>query len=1285
MANLKIGTLNVGGIHSPIKRKKILLYLKKQHIDIAFLQETHLLPPEVVKLGTLGWTVLSSAPFSSKARGVVTLIRNVHNVTVHASTIDHQGRYTITDISIDRTRLLLCNVYAPNVYSKDFFLQLLAKLYTYGDIPLILGGDLNIVASPKMDRSAPRQTASAPKVGVSYLARRLHATDIWRILHPLDRDYTCLSAAHGTLSRIDYLLTSETLFPRIIESAIETICISDHALCWVRIARNVDRGSHKQWRFPSYIAHSVKFREAVQAAWLSYSADNAEHASNSPLLFWQASKAVLRGQILSYTAHREKTLHASYATLQENLTLAYTTFKDSPSPGNRESYISHKEAFMALLSQMEAKHTFSARSTFHRFGNRSGKLLSRLLKGQHPPTIIKCLRNAGGAPTTKGTEMSAILQAFYEKLYKCAQSDEVARVQFWEKVTLPQMTSTQAASLMAPITPDEIRKAIKHLKTNKSPGPDGLSNEFYKILAPYLVDTLCAVFNSLLDGQTLPAYFNSALIKVLHKQGRDPELPASYRPISLLNSDYKLFTKIVADRLKSIVPSIIHEDQTGFIPGRQSVTNVRKVLSTIQWVDHQGLGDPCAILSLDAEKAFDLVAWDHLFDTLLKFGAPVEFTHLLRRLYAGSASQILNNGYLSAPFPIQQGTRQGCPLSPLLFALAIEPLAVALRASPDFQGIRVGSHVLKLSMFADDMLLFISDPINSLNSIISTLDQFSSFAGFRVNYSKSNLLPLSSDLTFFKSHASLSTFALCTAPMKYLGVRIPRDLRSLYKTNHTPIIQSISKSLMDWKNLPLSLSGRVAVIKSVLFPKLSYILQMIPMLPSKSDLTMLRRMFASFLWQGKKPRISYSKLILPREKGGFGLPDVLTFSQTLLFRHISDWLLGRSTFSNYHLEESIFSPYSPSALLHLPKSEIPHNILTNVLFNGAYGSWCSISKRLQRNSTESKFTTFWGNPSFPPGLDSAHYRTWREKGIAAVRDVFDPGGSLYSFDQLKAKFAIGNRDFFMYLQMRHFVQSMASLAGDNTKTDAFSETMVWIASRSFKVRFLYPALIDPLVEVAWQNSAKGWASDIPMVSSFKLWLDPCGSALKCLPSAALQETHLKTLHRAYISPSQRKHMVPEESGTCKKCGAADASFFHCMWDCGKVKRFWHKLLGFLSIIFSVKLPRLPVPCLFLNFAEWSLNPHDRRILTLLPIFLTVAKQCILFHWIEKSPPFLHEVKSRILSIIYYERQKAFPDIEKGVIRFYKKWEAYIEKLPQETQLHIQKVFESTTWFHLRQL
>lgn len=130
-------------------------------------------------------------------------------------------------------------------------------------------------------------------------------------------------------------------------------------------------------------------------------------------------------------------------------------------------------------------------------------------------------------------------------------------------------------------------------------------------------------------------------------------------------------------------------------------------------------------------------------------------------------------------------------------------------------------------------------------------------------------------------------------------------------------------------------------------------------------------------------------------------------------------------------------------------------------------------------------------------------------------------------------------DFFMYLQAGHFVQSNLTPREDDDLRDAFSETMSWNRYRSYKVRTLYPSLLEPLVMKSWKNALRGWSQDLPIVDSSDLWLKHCSQALRSLPSAA----HLKTLQRAYSSLSQRKHMVPEETGRYKSAELLTPPFF----------------------------------------------------------------------------------------------------------------------------------------------
>ncbi len=175
----------------------------------------------------------------------------------------------------------------------------------------------------------------------------------------------------------------------------------------------------------------------------------------------------------------------------------------------------------------------------------------------------------------------------------------------------------------------------------------------------------------------LPPTLSDASISLLLKKDKDPTSCDSYRPISLLNVDFKILAKVLCSRLERVLPSLILLDQTGFTPGRHSFFNTRRLLN-ILFSCPSDL--PEIIVSLDAEKAFDRVEWGYLFFILGKFGFDSNFISWIRLLYSSPTASVYTNGIRSPPFSLQRGTRQGCPLSPLLFNLAIEPLAIWLRS-----------------------------------------------------------------------------------------------------------------------------------------------------------------------------------------------------------------------------------------------------------------------------------------------------------------------------------------------------------------------------------------------------------------------------------------------------------------------------------------------------------------------------------------------------------------------------------------------------------------------------
>lgn len=190
--------------------------------------------------------------------------------------------------------------------------------------------------------------------------------------------------------------------------------------------------------------------------------------------------------------------------------------------------------------------------------------------------------------------------------------------QYLEQSGIPHLQPSDLLSLNAQITDEEIELTIKSLPSHKAPGPDGFPYEYYKTFLPLLLPHLRKLFNAFLQDTPIPSDMQRSFINLIPKLDKDPSICANYRPIALLNSDLKIFTKLFSTRLNTILPSLIHKDQVGFVPLRQAGDNTRKVIDLVDVANREISAS--LLLSLDAEKAFDHLGWPFLFAMLRHMG-----------------------------------------------------------------------------------------------------------------------------------------------------------------------------------------------------------------------------------------------------------------------------------------------------------------------------------------------------------------------------------------------------------------------------------------------------------------------------------------------------------------------------------------------------------------------------------------------------------------------------------------------------------------------------------------
>lgn len=466
---------------------------------------------------------------------------------------------------------------------------------------------------------------------------------------------------------------------------------------------------------------------------------------------------------------------------------------------------------------------FYTKQKVYECGEPAGHLLAYLAHLEHKPPIVVALRGTTGDLIRDPENVAGEFCSFYTSLYSSTTNNSKQDIaDFLSTVDFTQITSTQFELLEASITEDDIAEAMFHLAPSKALGSDGLPLEFYTNYSEALVPKLHELFTHIFKSGSLPQSMREAFIVLIPKPGKDPALPESYRPISLLQLDIKILAKVLALRLNKVILNLIHPNQTGFMPAKNTAFNLLILYINMQ-AEHDQIGSR-VVVSLDAAKAFDSVEWDYLWDGLARFGFGPKFIKWIQLLYQSPSARILINGRVSDAFPLSRGTRQGCPLSSLLYALAVEPLATSICMPPGIRGLRCGQLIETISLNADDMLLYLEDAGQSLLTALETIKQFGNYSGLWINWDKSQILPL--DIGAPTEIQASSPFIL--SKMKYLGIMITRSPDDYIRLNIEPLFTVLKTKTQAWTRLPLGVMGRINLIKMIILPKFLYILWQAP-------------------------------------------------------------------------------------------------------------------------------------------------------------------------------------------------------------------------------------------------------------------------------------------------------------------------------------------------------------------------------------------------------------------------------------------------------------------------
>ena len=571
---------------------------------------------------------------------------------------------------------------------------------------------------------------------------------------------------------------------------------------------------------------------------------------------------------------------------------------------------------------------------------------------------------------------------------------------------LPCLSVEETNSLDSQITLNECLTSMKSMENGKSPGIDGFPVEFYNVFWLDIADLFMKMVNCCYDKGEMSISQKRGLFITIPKKDKDPLFLKNWRPISLLNVDYKIIAKAIASRLKTYMPSIIAGDQTGFLKDRFIGENIRALFDIIDYTQEKQL--PGLLLFVDFEKAFDSIEWSFLHKTLSKFKFGDTTIRWIKTLYTNAQAAVSNNGWISQFFPISRGVRQGCPLSPYLFILCAEILAHSIRTNLNIKGIRWESKVIKILMYADDTTIVLDGSKESLLEAISTLNQFTAASGLKVNIEKTETMFIGSltnspplDL------GSESKLKWTKGPVKALGTWFSNNKSERERLNFDSRIKQLRKILNSWSLRRLSPLGKISVIKSLAFSILVYNLSTLPT-PEDKLVKEVKTLLFRFLWDNKNDKVKRSIVVNKYEEGGLRMIDIDCFMKankiSWIFRYINPNNIGQWKIAFDHELKDVGGPKFWNFFLH--KKDIMHLNISNSFLLDVISSWCDLVN-FDRNNASNNFLIqpLWLNSNVRINNRPIYYKHWVKNKIFYIGDLFHDG-RLISFREFKDKFSV---------------------------------------------------------------------------------------------------------------------------------------------------------------------------------------------------------------------------------------------------------------------------------------
>ena len=733
---IRLATLNCAGINTN-KEKRELIFdrAKNLKVDILLMQETNIPNHEEKKIKIewgVGPCIFSAAQTYQLASGVA-IFCGRRDIEIIDPLYDAEGKYIAADFKIRGAKFRVINVHLPSGPTLRTFENALDSIHALmqtndNNGPIIMGGDFNFVENPHIDRNPP------PILGIYGTQRDTVVKPQWdsfkeiyniRDIAKTRRPVQFTRERDNKFSRLDRVYVT----PQVSSTNV-LVCpvgVSDHRM----VITDLIIGTPKK-KGPGRLKCNIKVHERPEFLQdvQDLTANQLDHQNyqNNITAWWKNYKKKLTQLYARHAKIRIRELQEEQKRIEKALEIAENRLLANPHNNILQNEFQNKKIDLKTFLINKTKEKM-IKKRYNNFGPNyfTTKEFFRKFKQGQKDSYIDSLKNNEGQEESEPEEILKIAKAFYKNLYKKEQLDPATQQKFLDFVQT-KITEEQNTYLNRDLEEEETVKAIKDTKAGGSPGLDAIPIDYYKRFLSIIKTPLTKVLNHYFTTSNIPYDTKLSAITIIYKKD-DRKNIKNYRPISLSNNDLKILTKIMCERLKTLMDSIIGDSQYA-CPGRNIATPnhiLRDMYCDAVQHKHEHF-----IISIDFIKAFDSVDREYMLKVLEKMGFEGRFLDTVKNLNTATGAKLIINGFISDTIKLRRGIKQGDALSLFLFLVALEPLIVAIKMHPQITGIKTPSGIEQKTLcYADDANLTVSTR-SSLYHAVKLIHEFGKATGLRV-------------------------------------------------------------------------------------------------------------------------------------------------------------------------------------------------------------------------------------------------------------------------------------------------------------------------------------------------------------------------------------------------------------------------------------------------------------------------------------------------------------------------------------------------------------------------